>query len=310
MVGLLSVSDGPRITVDTLVGNPMLIPARVLELLANQFLSEALLRNAGPNTNGLVQYAESTPLYLGSDVETVAEFAEIPVGVGQIGLPRIAVGTKKGLGVRVSKEMRDENKIDAVNLQITQLTNTMIRAEERALRRLLSDPSIPTIAASVAWTDPNSKVRHDLAAAQEVVASAKPDGVVDDDEFFGFEPNTSVFPGAITPVLLDNEEFLKVYSFGQSSESIAYTGKMPGDVLGMAALRSRSWPRDRVLVCERGTLGFYSDTRPLQSTGLYGEGGGPNGGPTETWRSDTTRKRVIGADQPKAACWITGIVQP
>lgn len=306
-VPLLSVHDGPAITVDTLVGNPMLIPARILELLNNQFLSAALLRNAGPNSNGLVSYEESTPLYLGSDVETVAEFAEIPVGYGQVGLPRIAVGTKQGLGVRVSKEMRDENKIDAVNRQITQLTNTMIRAEERALRRLLSDPSIPTIAASAAWTDPNSRVRHDLAAAAEAVASAKPAGVVDDDAFFGFEPDTIVMPGAITPVLLDNDGFLKVYSDALAGESIAYTGKLPGSVLGMAALKSRSWPKDRVLILERGTVGFYSDTRPLQSTGLYGEGGGPNGGPTETWRSDTTRKRVVGADQPLAACWITGI---
>lgn len=307
MVALLSVSDGPRITVDTYVGNPMLIPARVLDLLANGFLSAALLRNAGPNTNGLVSYEESTPLYLGSDVETVAEFAEIPVGVGQVGLPRIAVGTKKGLGIRISKEMRDENNIDAVNRQLTQLTNTMLRADERALRALLGSSVIPTIAASAPWDAPGSRVRHDLAAAMEAVASARPAGAVNDDEFFGYEADTVVMPSSITPALLDSDEFAKVYTDGLAAENIAYTGKLPGTVLGMDALKSRTWPKDRVLVLERGVAGFYSDTRPLQSTGLYGEGGGPNGGPTETWRSDTTHKRVMGADQPLSACWITGV---
>ncbi len=305
-VTVVSVSDGPRTTVADLIGNPLLIPARVLDLLSNRFLSSVLLRDAGPNANGLVQYAESTPLYLGSDVENVAEFAEIPIGVGQIGTPRIAFATKKGLGVRVSREMRDENRIDDVNRQVTQLVNTMIRAQERALRAVLLDPSIPTVAATAAWTGTGSKVRRDIANAMEQVASATPNATTDDD-LLGFEPDTIVFPGSITPALIDNQEFLEVFKTADPQNNLAYTGQLPNDVLGLAALTSRSWPRDRVLVCERGTVGFYSDTRPLEATPLYGEGGGPNGGPTESWRSDTTNKLAMGADQPKAACWITGV---
>lgn len=303
---VLSITDGPRTTVADLIGNPLMIPARVLELLANAFLAEALLRDAGGNSNGLVSYSESTPLYLGADVELVAEFAEIPVGVGQIGLPRIAVGTKKGLGVRVSREMRDENKLDDVNRQLTQLVNTFIRAEERALRALLANPAVPTIAASAAWTGPTGKPRHDIANAMEVIGSATPNDTADDDSL-GFLADTVAMPSSIAPVLQDNPDFLSVYKDSLAPDSIAYTGRMPRDVLGLAALTSRSWPSDRVLVLERGTVGFYSDTRVLESTGLYGEGGGPNGGPTESWRSDTTRKRVLGVDQPKAACWITGV---
>ncbi len=305
-VGIVSVSDGSRTTVADLIGNPMVIPVRILDLLRNRFLSEALLRDAGRNTNGLVSYYETTPLYLGSDVENVAEFGEIPIAAGQIGNPRIAVALKRGLGVRVSREMRDENRLDAVNIQITQLVNTTIRAQERALRQILLDPSVPTIAATAAWTGTGSKVRRDIANAMEVVASATPNATADDD-LLGFEPDSVVFPGNITPTLLDNPEFLEVYKTAAPQENLSYTGQLPNDVLGLAALTSRSWPRDRVLVCERGTMGFYSDTRPLEATGLYGEGGGPNGGPTETWRTDVTHKRAMGLDQPKAACWITGV---
>ncbi|MFC7450545.1 hypothetical protein [Rhodococcus daqingensis] len=307
---VLSVSDGPAITVSQLVGNPMMIPTKVMDLLKNKFISEALLRDAGSNSNGLVSYSESTPLYLGSDVEDVAEFAEIPVGAGQVGTPRIAVATKKGLGVRVSREMKDENRVDDVNRQITQLTNTMVRADERALRALLLNPAIPSIAASAAWDTASGKPRRDIANAMEVVASASRTGNEDDDETFGFEPDTIALPSSIAPVLMDNDDFLKVYTDSLAPESIAYTGRLPKDVLGMAALASRAWDKSRVLVVQRGVAGFYSDTRRLESTGLYAEGNGPNGGPTESWRSDTTRKRAMGLDEPLAACWITGVTTP
>ncbi len=305
-----SVSDGSRTTVADLVGAPKAIPSRIIQLLDNAFLSNVLLRDEGGNTNGLVEYSESTPLYLDADVEAVGEFAEIPVAAGQIGLPRIAFGTKKGLGIRVSKEMVDENKMGQVNRQIIQLANTMVRAENRVIRRLLSDPSIPTIAAGATWDSTNGRPRRDVANAMEAIGSATPFTTATpvDDDVFGFEADTSVMSPALAPVLMDNDNFISVFRDTLAGENIRYTGKLGKDLMGLAALTARAWPKDRVLICERGTLGFFSDTRILQSTGLYPEGGGGNGGPTETWRSDTTRKRVYGIDQPKSACWITGVV--
>ncbi len=40
---------------------------------------------------------------------------------------------------------------------------------------------------------------------------------------------------------------------------------------------------------------------------MYPLGGGGNGGPTETWRSDITRQSAIFIDQPLAACFIAGV---
>lgn len=303
-----SVSDGSNITVRDLIGAPMMIPARIIDMLNNSFLTDVIFRNAGQNVNGLVGFEADTPLFLAGDVEDVGEYGEIPVAIGQRGTPRIAVGVKRGLGVRVSREMRDENRLDDVNRQLRQLVNTMIRAEERALRALLlATPNIPTIAASVPWTSPSAVIRHDIAAAQEKIASARPAADLTTEDFLGFEADTMILPGNITPVLLDNEQFLKVYSGEAAQENIAYTGRLPGDVLGLAPLKTRFWDNTRVLVLQRGEIGFRSDTRPLEATGLYPEGNGPNGGPTESWRSDTTRKRVLGVDQGLAACWITGV---
>lgn len=311
MTGILSVSDGNRTTVSDLVGQPMLIPARIIAALDGTDIMSVLLRDAGRNTNGLVSYDRSTPLYLDSDIADVAEFAEIPVAAGQIGTRRIAYGIKRALGVRVSREMRDENKIGAVNLQITQLVNTMARARMRVLRALVEDPAIPSIAAAAAWDTAPGRPRRDIAAAQEEIASAQPFSTgAEDDETFQFEADAVVMPTSIKPVLLDNDDFLKVYKDGLSERNLAYTGMLEKEILGMAAMTARAWPADKVLVLERKTVGFYSDTRPLESTGLYPEGNGPNGGPTESFRSDTSEKRVSGLDQPLAACWITGVKTP
>jgi hypothetical protein len=302
---------GPATTVADLIGNPKLIPARTLSLLSLGFISGALLRDAGPNANSLVAYEESTPLFLDGDDEIVGEYGEIPVKAGQMGLPRIAAGTPKGLGVRVTRRQRDMNQIDKINQQIHQLANTMIRSDARALRALFDNPSIPSIAAGAAWDTSNGRPAKDIANAMEVVGSAKPAGTTVEDANFEFEANTIVFPGAITPVLLGNDNFASIYNRDSLvSEDIRYTGKLPKKVLDLDALRSRSFATNKVLVLERGVAGFYSDFQELEVTELYPEGNGPNGGPTQSWRSDATRERVYAVDQPLSACWITGVVTP
>lgn len=309
---IVSVYDGPRITVSDIVGNPKFIPSKLKEILANQFISEALLRDAGPNPSGVVGYTEGDPLFLESDVKEVAEFGEIPVSYGGVGQPRTAFATKRALGVRVSKEMIDENQIDAVNKQITALRNTFIRANDRVARALVSSAAVPTIPVTTAWDADGGKPRSDIAKAIDTVSSATPtaDQGGTEDENFGFVPDVIVMHPGMYATLMDNEQILKVYQGNIADQSILYTGAMPATISGLRVLTSRSFPRNRVLVAERGTLGFYSDTRALQFTSLYPEGNGPNGGPTESWRSDASQKRALGLDQPKAAAWLTGLVSP
>lgn len=311
--GIVSVSDGPAITVRELIGNPLFIPTALKEMMANQFISESLFRNAGSNPNGVVAYSEGNPSFLEDDVADVAEFAEIPVSSGARGLPRTAFAVKKGLGVRVSKEMIDENRVGAVTDQMTQLRNTFVRANDRAVKALLQSAVVPTLAVSVAWTTTaTSKPRTDIAKAMEQIATAAPTvgptGIGSSDEYYGFQPDTIVMHNGLLPTLMDNDNFMKVYLQNDlASQAPNYTGALPASVMGLSVILSRTFPIDRVLILERGTVGFYSDTRPLQFTALYPEGNGPNGGPTESYRSDATHKRALGVDQPKAALWLTGV---
>lgn len=298
-------NTGPRITIQTLLKNPLFIPARILELLDGQFIDDVLLRYEGDSST--VAYEEGASVFLDGEIEELIEFDEIPVLGTQRGLPRLAVATKKGAGVRISEDMRREGNVAAVNRQILALTNSMIRARFVAMRQVLLNPAIPTIPAAAAWDTANGRPRRDIALAMEVVNSA---GDTAEETTHGYEADTTVMPSSLTPVVLDNEDFLKVYRGNLASENVAYKGKLPQDVMGTLGLTARFWPSDRVLVCQRKTVGFYTDPRPLEVTGLYPEGNGPNGGPTESHRSDATMKRAVGIDQPLAACWITGVTTP
>lgn len=304
-ITVASVSDGVNVTVRQLVAEPLLLPTRVIDLLDNAFLSTAIFRDAGRNGAGVVQYEESTPLFLAGDPEDVAEYGEIPVAVGQRGVPRIAVGVKRGLGIRVSREMIDENRLGDVQRQVTQLRNTMVRAEERALKALLLATTVPSITASATWATTGTP-RKDIANAMATIAGQV--AFAGGEDLLGFVPDTIILPYAVTAGLMGNNDWNSVYAAGQNAgEDIRYTGRLPGTVMGLDPLQTYFWPTNKALVLQRGALGFRSDTRPLEATPIYPEGNGPNGGPTESFRMDTTRKRVLGVDQPLAACWINGI---
>ncbi len=305
---IVGISDGPRMTVADLVGMPLFIPTKLKELMKNQFISEALFRNAGPNPNGMVAYRQGAPMFLYDDASDLSEFGEIPVSHGALGLPTVSFASKKGLGVRVSKEMIDENRINAVQEQMTALVNTMIRNNDRRARALFTSNAVPTMAVSTAW-DNGGSPRVDIANGILEITSAAP--TVDQggsaDEYYGFVPDTMVANPGLLATLMANDEFMKVYQGNIASEAIAYTGSLPAKVFGLDLVQSRVWPTTEVLLLQRNVCGFYSDTRSLTFTGLYPEGNGPNGGPTESWRSDATIKRAMGLDQPTAALWLTGL---
>lgn len=310
--GIVSVSDGPRISVAEIIGNPLFVPTRLKSMMNNQFISEALFRNGGANQNGVVAYNEGNPSFLEDDVADVAEFAEIPVSSGARGLPRTAFAVKKALGVRVSKEMIDENRIGAVTDQMMQLRNTFVRANDRAAKALLQATAIPTVAVADAWDTTAGKPRRDIAEGIEQISTAAPvawpAGIGSTDESYNFEPDTLVLHPGLLAILMANDEFMRVWLQNPlAAQAPDYVGMLPASVMGLTVIKARTFPIDKVLMLERGTVGFYSDTRPLQFTALYPEGNGPNGGPTECYRSDASHKRALAVDQPKAALWLTGI---
>ncbi|MGZ9830157.1 hypothetical protein ACXYTP_24915, partial [Tsukamurella ocularis] len=149
--------------------------------------------------------------------------------------------------------MVDENNIDAVNKQMTGLRNTFIRANDRGAKGLLQSPLVPTLPVSTAWDAVGGKPRTDIVRAIEQISTAAP-AEATEDEYYGFQPDTIVLHPGLLATLMDNEQILKVYNGNVAGESIAYTGAIPGQLLGLNVIQSRTFPIDKALILERGTV--------------------------------------------------------
>ncbi|OBC12178.1 hypothetical protein A5788_22335 [Gordonia sp. 852002-50816_SCH5313054-c] len=303
---IVSINDGPSITVKQVMGDPKVIPTRVIDLVRDQIVGETLFRNAGNPGSLLVQFQKSKPMFLDGGPEPIAEFGEIPVFDLGEGEPDVARALKIGAAVRISRVMRDYNQIDKVKHQIDGASNTIIRANDTAFREALDDADVPTVAASAAWDTAGAKAVNDVIDAIDLVSTATyVDG--DPSQPLGFTPDTLAIHPSNLRAWFKSDDYKALFQGNVAGEHVAFKGALPEKFLGLTVLVSPFWPLDKALVSQRGITGFYADPDPLQGTGLYGEGGGPNGGPTETWRADFTHTRVIGVDEPKSACWITGL---
>lgn len=309
---IISQQDGVRITVPMMMKSPTLIPKRVLSMMDNEFLTEAVLRTGSDNVSGAVVFFESTPLYAANDPAILDEFGEIPVTSGSVGTPRVARVVRRALGLRVSKQMIDRNDTDAVNVQVVQIRNTMVRAWEDALfSALVAAQGVQVLTTDIAWGAAGSHLRRDVNAAKYLVKNASSDSDTSTGkQKFGYNADTLIISTETEEDFLNSNEVSQPYVGNIADQNLLYTGKLPNKFLGLDVLTSwrlATYAPSTAVVLQRKVIGGISDERHLQATPMYGEGNGPNGGPTESWRSDTTRASAIYVDQPKAACFIVGV---
>lgn len=313
---IISAQDGPRLTVSTLLKSPTLIPKRVINMLDQQFLVDSVLRKAQDTQSGAVLFYQSTPLFSNEDPAVLDEFGEIPTTNGSLGTAKVARVVRRALGLRVSKTMQDRNNVDAINTQIVQIRNTMVRAWEDAFfSALIANPQVQVIGTDEAWGTVNSHIRQDVNAAKYVIKNASL-GNIDssaDPTFkqkFGYIADTLIISVESETDFLDSDEVTKPYIGNLADQNLLYTGKLPNKFLGLDVVtswRMSVYAPSCAIVLQRNVVGGISDERPLSATPMYGEGNGPNGGPNEAWRCDTTRASAIFFDQPLAACVIAGV---
>ena len=166
---ITSAYDGPKLTVSEMMEDPTFIPQRVVDGLQGQFLEDLFFRQAEAN-KGVVAFREAAAEYLADDAEEIAEFGEIPVSAPELGPLRAAYGIKSGEAIRISYEMRNENKVDQVNRHIQALEKTVIRHGINAVLGVFESAKVPELQASAPWTggDPVK----DVFDAVELVQSA------------------------------------------------------------------------------------------------------------------------------------------
>lgn len=306
---IVSTQDGPRLTVSMMLKSPTLIPKRILSMLDSAFLVDAVLRNAADAPSGSVLYFESTPLFAADNPTILDEFGEIPVTSGFLGTPKVSRVVRRAFGLRVSKTMIDRNNVDAVNTQVVQIRNTMIRAWEDAFfSALIANAGVQVMSTDVSWQASTSHIRQDVNTAKFLVRTAAADTA--NQQRFGYEADTLIISDVTEVDFLNSNEVSAPYVGNIADESLKYTGKLPNKFMGLDVLtswRMSAYFPSGAIVCQRKTFGGISDERVLQATPMYGEGGGPNGGPTESFRSDTTRASAIFFDQPKAVVLVVGV---
>lgn len=299
---LVSSQDGPQLTVNDIIKDPAVVPRRILNVTGQRFIADQLLRGGPRADAGVVKFYQSNPLYSQMPSSVVGEFGEIPVGFNNLGQLMVTQTAKRGLGVRISLEMVNRNDIDAVNLEIQQVSNTMVRDWDgvfMAAALAACAASGHTLAASVDWSQAVATTRRDIAEAMYLIVSSNLPGTT--DEWMEYTPDTLVLNVADVVNMVSNDDTWKAWVGNVADRSAAVTGKLPNPLFGLDVWQTWHVPAGTALVCQRKVLGFISDERPLQATPLRWIED------TETYRSNCVRQSAIGIDQPLAMCTITGI---
>lgn len=302
MAPLQTVSsvDGPRITVNDFIKDPLRIAALVIDMTNQGFLADALLRQAGEAEAGVVRFHESTPMYADDEPETRAEFAEVPIAATSEGTPKVAYVEEKALGIVISDRMRRRRIVDPVTRQLIQVKNTLFRSWDAAfMDALINNAGVNTVAGGD-WALDATDVRAQINEARRLIEIASPEGHSEASEF-GFEADVLVVNKTTKFDLLNNEDFSKVYAGDISDENLRYTGKLPRQILGLNVVASSRVPAGKAIVMQRNVAGFIADELPLEASELY------RVEEKKLWRADVMRASAIGIDQPKAVTVISGV---
>ena len=300
--GARSYSDAPRITVNELLKDPLVIPALILDITQNEFVMDSVLRMGGAAPSGAVRYAESTPLYADDYPEIRPEFGEVPNVPTSIGIPRVVFSHERAMAIMVSDEMRRRQAIDPVTRQLMQVKNTMVYSWNTAFySAVVANASIQTLAVANPWASAAATIRADLAQAVYLVENANivsPSGVT---QWLGFDADTLIINHGTKNTLLQSSTFAAPYIGDIASENLLYTGKLPQQIFNLDVLISRKVPAGNAIVMQRQRAGFYADEVPFMAGPLYRDE------PRKTWRADTQRAAAIGLDQPLAICLLSGV---
>lgn len=296
----ITSQDGPKITINAYLKDPLLVPTVVVDLMDQGFLADAILRRAGSADAGVVRFSESTPIYADSTVRVRAEMAEVPIAQGSLGAPNVAYTSDRSLSVVITDEDRRRSNIDKLNVRMMQVKNSIIQAWDKAfITAVTGNPGVSSYVAAGVWATASYDIRNDILSAAKLIDTA----VDAQGSQFGFEPDLIVVNKTTKYDLLRSTQFQTPYVGNIASENLRYTGVLPQKLLDYDVLvvPNTILPNGTALIMQRNIAGFIADEVPLNATALYRDE------PRKLWRCDVQRVSAIGLDQPKAACLITGI---
>src|SRR5690349_4567369 len=120
--------DSPQWTVSQMMKRPTLVPGMVVQAVKDNLIADLLLRQGPAAPGGAVQYQEQVAFASTRAAEIIAEFGEIPTTQTDISMPVVAATQKRGLGLKVSKEMETRNDVGRVQMEMGLVRDAMIRS--------------------------------------------------------------------------------------------------------------------------------------------------------------------------------------
>lgn len=306
--------DSPQWTVSQMMKRPTLVPGMVVQAVKDNLIADLLLRQGPSAPGGAVQYQEQVAFSSARSAEIIAEFGEIPTTQSDVSMPVVAATQKRGLGLKVSKEMETRNDTGRVAQEVALARDAMIRSWNAVFFLAVYRASILTMNASRqatgGWTTdvvpsagltPTAGIRRDIAQAQYLMSNQQIQGAVGNDRY-GFEPDTLVIHPSVVPLLLDSEELNKVYMNSPATTiSPRFTMKLDRQFAGLDVVKSWEILPNHALVLKRKTLGFISEEWPLYGSPMeYTQR-------EQTYSTYFTRRALNAIDTPKSAVLINGI---
>lgn len=302
------------LTVNRLLQEPLVVPELMRNLFMGQFVADQILRPAGHVTGGAIQYWVSGPVYpdvTGGDAEVVAPLSEIPVVNPIVGTPASELVYKRGLGLRISRELAERNNIGAVQRGLQQIRNGIVRSVDGVFFTKLTAAITQTVAAGAPWaTTSGTTIRKDIMSARLIISNLKTSG-------YEYQPDTLLMSDVSYNNLVLSPEFLAPFVGAAAQQSPALTGNLGGDgagaptngvykgnVWGYNILSSPLLPSTKVYLLQSNVLGGIGDERgspgqPIEVSDMYPE---PS---HEAQRWNVTRAAAGFIDNPFSAVAIT-----
>jgi hypothetical protein len=308
--GITHSYDGPKWTVSQLVKNPVWVPNIITKMVEDANIAEWLLRTGPTAVGGAVAFEETLALYAGSEGEIVAEFGEYPMTETSARTPVTRATTKRGVGFRISEEMRTRNDTGRVQDDMKMVRDTLVNGRDKVFfDAVMTNATVQSRAASAAATadgwysaDPAvSKIKYDIQRAKFAISSQGVTGA-QYSEKLGYRADTLIMHPQVADMLYTSPEVERAFEIGAPvSDSIKFSGLLPTKFLNLDVFTSWRCPSDTAIVCQRKAMGFISKEWPLRGTPLkFNES-------DDTYTTYFRYRDLVAVDNPKSVCKITNI---
>lgn len=295
------------LTVEEILSNPTFLPETFNESFEGLEAHRLFFRSVPATSNIIGYYEQTSANFLEDDVESVAEFGEIPVSDPTASEMKALPIEKRGIGIRISHEQKVDNDLAAVQRELTARQNTWLRGEGRAALAALEAADVQEQQVLTAWNQEGSNPASDMLDAIELIQGAEDAN----GNYFGYQPDVLWINPMTLTALKRNAEVQKLYIGDMAHENPFFkaVGEQPLLFGGLQVVADFTVPKDTAYLGVEGVTGFLAEREARHTTPWYEERGNSGiGGATMSYRSDLVHRRAFAVDAPKSLVKMTGLM--